>query len=153
MNIDANTDLSHRDLGKILSRSGLKDVLGFKHGIDRPSTYIRGTAAIDFIFATEAVINAVQAGGMLSFNNGIQSDHRVLWLDLNSLTLFRGVLPPLYSQRMFLPWKNAKWEEKAKITINITTFLKQLNQLTKAFLKSFPRLLSEPEPKQQLKLT
>ena len=75
MNIDANTDLYHRDLGKILSRSGLKDVLGFKHGIDRPSTFIRGTVAIDFSFATDSVLSAVQAGGMLSFNHGIQSDH------------------------------------------------------------------------------
>ena len=128
MNIDANTDLYHRDFRKILSRSGLKDVLGFKHGIDRPSTYIRGSAAIDFIFATEEVIKAVQAGGMLSFNNGIQSDHRALWLDLHSLTLLRGVLPPLYSQRMFLPWKNAKWEEKAKIAITKVIRQEQVEQ-------------------------
>ena len=103
MTIDTNTDLYHRYLCRILSRSGLKDVLGFKHGIDRPPTHIRGTAEIDFIFSTEAVINAIQAGGMLSFNHGIQSDYRALWIDLHSLTLLRGVLPPLYSQRIFLP--------------------------------------------------
>ena len=114
MTIDANTELHHSDLRRILSRSRLKDVLGFIHGIDRPNTHIRGTEAIDFIFATEGVINAIQVGGMLSFNHVIHSDHRYLWIDLYILTLLRGVLPPLFQQRMYLPWKNEQWEHKAE---------------------------------------
>ena len=56
-------------------------------------------------------------GGMLPFNQGIMLNHQALWIDLNIHTFLLGTLPTTFHMREYLPWKNKKWEEKAKIAI------------------------------------
>ena len=49
-----------------------------------PSTYQHATARrIDFMFGTEGVQQALRRSGMLSFTEGISSDHQALFVDLD----------------------------------------------------------------------
>eukprot|EP00978_Attheya_sp_CCMP212_P003230 scaffold6619_cov36-Attheya_sp.AAC.2 len=87
---DANSPLNDKGFGSFVARSKLYDILGAKHGMNSPPTYLRGSNTIDFMLGTERVCRAVINGGMLRFKDGIHSDHRGLYLDLNVLYLFRG---------------------------------------------------------------
>eukprot|EP00978_Attheya_sp_CCMP212_P003376 scaffold6986_cov35-Attheya_sp.AAC.1 len=87
---DANSPLNDKGFGSFVARSKLYDILGAKHGMNSPSTYLRGSNTIDFMLGTERVSRAVIFGGMLRFKDRIHSDHRGLYLDLNVLYVFRG---------------------------------------------------------------
>ena len=77
------------------------DIMGANHGMHSPNTYIRGTQTIDYVFGTERVNEAVIQCGMPPFNEGIVTDHRALWVDLDLPRLLHGSLtsPPTQLSR------------------------------------------------------
>ena len=74
--IDTNSGLDDIKLNRIVSAGDLCDIIGSRHGIDSPSTYLHGSKTIDFLFGTTKVQQEVIASGYLPFNDGIRSDHR-----------------------------------------------------------------------------
>ena len=95
--IDANDTILASRFQKILHSGELYDLLSSKHGANAPNTYLRGTNTIDYILGTKGVKYALERCGMLSFNDGILSDHRALWIDLNLNNLDQK-LPNIYTR-------------------------------------------------------
>ena len=91
--LDANDTIGSSDFGKFLDQTELYYVLGNHHSAHSPPTYIRGTRTIDFLLGTKNVIQATKKCGMTSFNEGITSDHRALWADIDIPSLFKGSVP------------------------------------------------------------
>ena len=71
---------------------GLREVLLEKFG-DAPNTFEFGSKPIDGIFMSSTL--SIQQGGYLPFGEGIDSDHRVAWVDLSYTTAFGHNSPPL----------------------------------------------------------
>ena len=88
--MDANSDLNDGALTKILHKHKLSDAMGRQHGCNQPATYERGTRTIDYIFCTERIIDSIEKGGIIPFNELIQSDHRALFIDININKAFKG---------------------------------------------------------------
>ena len=78
--IDANSDLSDRDLSHFLACTNLVDL--FHHEDLQLPTRSPGTKRIDFIFGTPRVADATRAVGYLPWNVPFTSDHLGLYLDL-----------------------------------------------------------------------
>jgi hypothetical protein len=60
------------------------------------ATYARGTKKIDYILITPELPPLVTRSGMLPFYTGIHTDHRGLFIDINSKALFQGKIAKLY---------------------------------------------------------
>ena len=121
--IDANSGLDDIKVNRIISAGDLCDIIGSRHGIDSPSTYMQGSKTIDFLLGTVDVQKAVLASGYLPFNDGIRSDHRGLWVDINLNFFSFGPLPELTSAMSRLSTTNNKWVKltKQRITKQIAT--------------------------------
>ena len=116
--IDANSSLTHPQLQNIINHSQLYDLLGATHGIDSPNTYIRGNKTIDFLFGTKGVKHSMTQCGMLSFNDGVLSDHRALWMDLKHTNLIHSELTSPNNKPTNMSSKNAHWVKRAKDVIS-----------------------------------
>ncbi len=56
-----------------------------------PITYARGKSCIDYILGTPTVARSIKAGGYFPFFDGAwHSDHRALYVDIDTLALFNG---------------------------------------------------------------
>ena len=119
--IDANSGLDDIKLNHIVSAGDLCDIIGSRHGIDSPSTYLQGSKTIDFLFGTTNVQNAVIVSGYFPFNEDIRSDHRGIWLDINLNFFSYGPLPALSPAMCRLSTTNKKWMKltKERITKHI----------------------------------
>jgi hypothetical protein len=72
------------------------DVHAHSHGIDgEPSTYVRRQRRLDYVFATDGVMQYVRACGIEAFFSTIHSDHRGLFLDLDLIGLLGGEMANL----------------------------------------------------------
>ena len=91
--LDANAPLHDKEMMHLLTQTGLYDTMEYVHTTSTPRTYIRGTNTIDHILATAKVLPSIKHAGMLPFNDGIQSDHRGLWLDINTKELVNDPTP------------------------------------------------------------
>jgi len=84
--IDANETLKERNSGirHLLDATGLVDVLAQINDSEIPSTYINAKKrCIDFMLMTPRAAAAVEKMGMLSFNDGILTDHRGIFVDFD----------------------------------------------------------------------
>eukprot|EP00978_Attheya_sp_CCMP212_P043108 scaffold275461_cov63-Attheya_sp.AAC.1 len=88
--VDANSPLNDAGFAKFVANSTLCDLLGSKHGMDSPPTYLRGSKTIDYLLGTPDIALATLACGMLKFHDGIFTDHRGMYIDLSVFALFRG---------------------------------------------------------------
>jgi hypothetical protein len=118
LNLDANEVLGEESQGiaKLMRECGLVDLL------DAPEldpddqlmdTYRRGTnRRINYMLGTPRVHSSVRRRGALEYNDGIISDHRGLYVDLDPTVLFGGNTddPVAASSRGFTS-KNAKKTE------------------------------------------
>ena len=77
---------------KYFSALGIREVLLEKYG-PAPNTFEFGSKPIDGIFMSSTL--DIQQGGYLPFGEGIQSDHRALWIDLSYTNAFGHTMPPL----------------------------------------------------------
>lgn len=86
--MDANADLQEPHLRKILTDTGMVDLVANKLGSELPETYVNGKRTVDHIFGTPDVIPAVEKVEYLAYNDGIVSDHRGMIIDFNRKILF-----------------------------------------------------------------
>ena len=107
--INANSVSDDIKLNRIVSTGDLCDIIGSRHGIDSPPTYLQGSQSIDFLFGTTNVQKAAIAKGYLPFNEGIRSDHRGIWMDINLNFFSYGPIPELSPAMCRLTTKNKKW--------------------------------------------
>jgi hypothetical protein len=61
------------------------------------ATYARGTKKIDYILITPELLPLVTRSGMLPFYTGKHTDHRGLFIDINSKALFHRKIADLYN--------------------------------------------------------
>ena len=83
------TSLDHDgSLSSLVTTLGLIDVLQEQHQEAIPSTYIRGTRRLDYVFVTPNVMASVERSCMLPFHTGLGGDHRPLLIDFDARKLF-----------------------------------------------------------------
>jgi hypothetical protein len=80
---DWNTYFRGEKTRKYMADLGMREVIMEFHGEEGPRTYNRESKSIDGIFMTHDLYNIVQ-GGYMPFGMGIGSDHRCLWLDIQT---------------------------------------------------------------------
>ena len=84
---------------KVMESIGLVDLMAAVHGDDTPATFLRGTRCIDYILATPGILSAVTKTGYAPIHEGLMSDHRGFFVDLDKEKLFGGELPQLPTQQ------------------------------------------------------
>jgi hypothetical protein len=92
--LDCNGQLQDdTDLQQFVATCNLLDL----HKSDpAPSTYIGSeTRRIDYMLGCSNTAESLQAAGSLSYLDGPQSDHRGLFIDLNTTTLFGQTIAPI----------------------------------------------------------
>jgi hypothetical protein len=86
--MDANADVMDKDFQKLLADTGLVDLMAHQLGNQLPETYNRGSTTLDHCFGSPRIAKSVERAGYLAYNDGIQTDHRGMFLDFNRKTLF-----------------------------------------------------------------
>ena len=122
--MDSNAPIQEKYMMLLLSQTGLYNTMEYVHNEPPPRTYLRGRNTIDHILATSKVLPAISQAGMLAFNDGIQSDHRGLWLDLHLAHLMQIPTTP-YQHSTLAP---------------NTRHLKQCKYLKEEFTKQYKEL-------------
>jgi hypothetical protein len=99
LSLDANESLSSGSgLTDFLAKTSLVDVHSYRHGAcQHIPTYARGATKIDHILVTPDLLPFVHASGFFPFYEGIDSDHRVLFCDLNLAGYLRGQVASIES--------------------------------------------------------
>ena len=87
---DFNENVTNKRFTTGLGQLGLVEVLSNKYG-KPPNTYNRGTIPIDGIFASTSL--QITQGGYTASDWGMQSDHRLLWIDICSNEMFGNLHP------------------------------------------------------------
>jgi hypothetical protein len=88
--IDANDpmDTPNTDIFRLLQETTLTTL---HKDIEAPATYARGKTCIDFILGTPKIAHATKSKGFIPFLDGAwTSDHRALFVDIDTLALFEG---------------------------------------------------------------
>lgn len=101
--IDANEqiDTNASSIAKLAIECSLIDIIATRHQqAHNTATYTRGTKRIDYILVNETLARAVTDCGILAFFDGIHSDHRGSFIDLDTRCIFSDRTPILYSQPM-----------------------------------------------------
>jgi hypothetical protein len=80
-----NADVRWGKTRKYIADLGTREVITEFHGDEGPHTYNRGSKPIDGIFMTQGLY--IVQGGYMHFGMGIVSDHRYLWLDIQTRVL------------------------------------------------------------------
>ena len=96
---DFNNVLGEENSGltKLCSECGLKDIVYQKHNISNRdfNTYSRGTSCIDYMLLDSELADAVEATGYEAFNIRFPSDHRGMYVDVNTRAFFGSTTQPL----------------------------------------------------------
>ena len=93
--LDANESIEERGskFTKFVERNSLHDIHETIMS-DLPSTTRLGSRhRIDFMLASERILEYVTNGGYAAVHEGIHSDHILLWADINMKEFFRGDAP------------------------------------------------------------
>jgi hypothetical protein len=89
LQLDANTAPTDQEWVTFLSTHNLVDLHGIISSNPFPNSYASGTEKIDYMLGTNPLCAAaVRRGGIRNFTKGPHSDHRGMYLDLDSATLF-----------------------------------------------------------------
>ena len=89
--MDANEDIAASNDGELESfviHNQLVDVHKTINATVPITTYSRGRQRLDYIFITAQSINAVQKAGYMSLFDGVISDHRMCFIDVDTSALF-----------------------------------------------------------------
>ena len=94
---DMNTSLDQKQnsLHKLITDCTLVDTISHLHETTNQSSYSRGQTIIDFCLISLDVLPCVRNCGYLPLHYFCYSDHRGLFLDLDSLLLFGGSPPKI----------------------------------------------------------
>ena len=72
------------------------DVMTAKHpGMPHPATFMRGRTRIDYVLASQRVLQAVRYCGYEAFQNRVLADHRAYYVDFDTSALFGTPLQEL----------------------------------------------------------
>ena len=115
----------HSGIAQLMEACGLVDIfsqkLGNSHG---PSTYKRGTRRIDFSLVSPTIVPCITSLGYEPFDyRGIHSDHRGLFIDMDTKTLF-GNNPNHLAPAAY---RDFTTDQPAKVTQYIETKYEELN--------------------------
>eukprot|EP00957_Ditylum_brightwellii_P195403 14888137-Ditylum_brightwellii.AAC.2 len=88
--VDANSGVDKKDFASFISEAVLCNAVGGTHGINTHNTHAEGSKAIDFMLCSPNMLPMIKKCGMLWFYNGIYSDNRGLFCDINILHLLCG---------------------------------------------------------------
>eukprot|EP00957_Ditylum_brightwellii_P022162 1672443-Ditylum_brightwellii.AAC.1 len=88
--VDANSSLDDKAFAPFIAKADLCNVIGTAHGIDSSNTHAEGSKATNFILCTPPLLPTIRRSGMLRFYDGIHSDHRGIYCDINILQLLQG---------------------------------------------------------------
>jgi hypothetical protein len=94
---DFNEDVRGKVIEKFFANLGMKELIIAQHGKDAPNTYLEGSVPIDGIFGTRG-IEAIYSG-YGAFSEGIYSDHRLLWVDLDMTMMLGATVSPLWKPK------------------------------------------------------
>jgi hypothetical protein len=90
--LDAGTS----NMSKICQDIGLSDVFAIRHPeTPEPATYIRGSKRIDYFLVSASVLTSVEKCGYDPFQFRLTSDHRGMFLDINTESLFGNLTQAL----------------------------------------------------------
>ena len=97
INGDMNEDLYKvGSITQFLGQSGLYNVIQEKHEAAAPPTYDRGMKCIDLIATSDTIgPNQIRRCGYLSFYDGVFSDHRAAFMDLEADSILDRAEPDL----------------------------------------------------------
>ena len=90
--MDANEDINapSSKLKSFVDKNALFDIhASFVHDMPR-TTRINSRHRIDFIFATEGIAQMVVEAGFRGLHEGLDSDHVILWADIDLKRFFHG---------------------------------------------------------------
>ena len=89
-------DSGTSNMSKICQDIGLSDVFAIRHpDTPEPATYIRGSRRIDYFLVSASVLPSVEKCGYDPFQYRLTSDHRGMFLDLNTQSLFGNLTQAL----------------------------------------------------------
>ena len=94
---DLNEELGLHTAGmtRLLQDCHLVDPIRHMHGHHTFSTYQRGTKVLDYILVDPSILSHVKAAGYEPFGNHILSDHRGVYIDLDTSRIFGSTILPL----------------------------------------------------------
>ncbi len=96
--LDANKNLHDQEgaLHQFLMDTGLSDSIDHMHANKPvPASHIQGSHQIDYILMTPGALDCVISCGMECFGGSVDSDHRGMFIDFDSVALFGDVTPNL----------------------------------------------------------
>ena len=135
---DFNEDVQHSNrILRFLMESNLKNAVTAKHDGKLPRTHDRGRHCIDMIAVSEALdTNAILASGYMPFYEGVATDHRAVFIDLDVDYLFANSTPDTNKQiyRRFMTdqtRKTDKYLQKLEEELEKARIFRKVEQLEK----------------------
>ena len=96
LNANAGVDPDDCTFHQFLEDTGLEDIYRHLHDREKePASHNRGSKKVDHILGTPGVLGSVTACGIEAFGDGVDSDHRGLFVDFDSIALFGDSTPNL----------------------------------------------------------
>jgi hypothetical protein len=134
-------DAGNSNMSKLCQDIGLTDVFALRHPhIPEPATYIRGSTRLDYFLVSASVLPSVTKCGYDPFHLRLTSDHRGMFLDLDTELLFGNRTQALAS----IPHRDIRSKEKKSNTIYIDKKYDHLE--SNHFFHNLETLLADPSP-------
>ncbi len=89
--VNANENLGDQEgaLRKLVEDTGLLDAHKLIHdSTEEPNSHICGKKKIDYVLVTPGAADCITACGTKSFGTSVDSDHRGMFVDFDSIALF-----------------------------------------------------------------
>jgi endonuclease/exonuclease/phosphatase family metal-dependent hydrolase len=91
---DFNEDVRSSYINNYFKQFGMTEIITNQHGTNAPNTYARGQIPIDGIFATQTLAAVLSGYSPLYWGTG--TDHRMVWVDLDSTIVFGDTISELW---------------------------------------------------------
>ena len=78
------------ELAEFLLATQLEGVFKARQQTTPKTTYARGTKRLDYIFISPQLLPTVRKSGYFALHDGIISDHRMCYMDVNLVTFLGG---------------------------------------------------------------
>jgi hypothetical protein len=95
---DFNEDVRSKPMETFFAELQMKEIILEQHGKEAPNTYMEVSVPIDGIFGTIG-IEEMHSGYGAFFSEGMYSDHRLLWVDLDMDAALETTAIPLWRPR------------------------------------------------------
>ena len=99
--------MTYKYMLDLITNTGIYGAMGHKHNLNTPRTYyLRASTTINHILVTKSILTSIISAGLLPLNDGIQSDYRELWIDLDCKQFLSTIsyifesLPNVYLPKM-----------------------------------------------------